>query len=135
MPSTRSGGNHRRKGRESSGHANERASFNRQMTETNKQIARSNESVLVKNMFMFKEKVRERKILVRQMKRDDELEEDIKDKELMLADAEIDLDEAQKRLESSRESDTRFHEPSEDVEDGAAEEPNWEEYNREHVGH
>ena len=105
------------------------------MIKTNKRIVRLTESVLVKNMFMFKEKVRERKILVRQMKRDDELEEDIKDEESMLADAEIDLDEAQKRLESSRESDTRFHEPSEDVEDGAAEEPNWEEYNREHVGH
>ena len=72
---------------------------------------------------------------VRQMKRDDDLEEDIKDEESMLADAEVDLDEAQKQLESSHELDTRFHEPTEDVEDGAAEEPNWEECNREHVGH
>jgi len=135
IPSARSGGNRRKKGRKSRGDNDERASFDRQMTETNKQIARLNESVLVKNIFMFKEKVRELKRSVRQMKRDNELEEDIKDEESMLADADIDLDEAQKRLESSRESDTRFHEPSEDVEDGAAEEPNWEEYNRKHVGH
>ena len=53
----------------------------------------------------------------------------------MLADAEKDLDEAQKRLESSCKSDTQLHGPLKDVEDGATEEPNWDEYNREHVGH
>ena len=79
IPSARSGGKRRKKGLKSSGDDDERALFDRQMTETNKQIARSNESVLVKNMFMFKEKVRELKRLVRQMKRDDELEGDIKD--------------------------------------------------------
>ena len=53
----------------------------------------------------------------------------------MLADAEVDLDKAQKQLESSRKSDTPFHEPSEGVEDGTAEAHNWEEYNHEQVGH
>ena len=105
------------------------------MTETNKQIARLNENVLVKNIFMSKEKVRELKRLVQQIKRHDDLEEVVKDNDLMLADTELDLDEAQKRLELSCKSDTRFYKPSEDVEDGAAEEANWEEYNHEHIGH
>jgi hypothetical protein len=136
IPSARSGGNRRKKGRKGSSNDNERGSFDRQMTETNKQIARLNESVLVKNIFMFKEKVRELKRSVRQMRRGEEPDEDIKDEELFLEDARVDLEEAEKRLESSRESDkTKFNEPSEDAEDGAADRPNWDEYDREHVGH
>ena len=78
IPSARSGGNRRKKGWKSSGDNDECASFNRQMTETNKQIARLNESVIVKNNITFKEKVRELKRSVQQMQREDELEEDIK---------------------------------------------------------
>ena len=85
----------------------------RQMIESNKQIARLNESVPVKNVFVFKEKVSGLQRSVQQLKRETDLEEDITAEEfiglVMLVDAQADLGDSQKRLESSRESDTRYN--------------------------